>query len=250
MLKYVFLFCSLSLVLFGGLPPALAGTSLLDAPHYEEAPGCRDLVYKAMKGQALASVIYEASSAEELILKPESVLRLTCFETQIKNAARSSRDRHLRLNRLANRADTKVIAWANDYLADNYGDNIIGRIVSADCRANTNLWDALTGNGIIRWNLYENGAPDNPRPDGVYNYSVEDVWHDLPIPTAWSIHNEKASVIDAVSAANIDALEQEMFEMTKDIQSDLIDPAEANYAGHNYVTGLGVNVEAVFDAIE
>lgn len=229
---------------------AYAGSAIRNSPHYEEAPGCRDLVYKAMEGVAYSNAVYGASTAEELILKPESVFQITCFDKQIDNAARSSRDRHLNLDRLNNRAQSKVINYANKYLAANYGDNIIGRLVTADCRTAFNLWDALTGNGILRWDLNKNGAPGKPRLDGVYNYSPQDIWGNLPIPTAWSLNNEKTSVIDAVADANIDALEQELFDMTDDVQSGMLDPAGANYGGYDAATGLGYNVEKVFDTIK
>jgi len=231
-------------------PPAFAASVIQASPHYEETPGCRDLVYKAMEGVALQNVIKDVQAAEELILKPESVFRLTCFDNeQISNADNTSRDRHLNLSRLDNRATSKVGNYTNTYINTNYPNHIIRALVTPNCTAMQNTWDYLTGNGAVRWRLSNAGNPRSLRADTAYYYDTDDIWNNS-IADARSIAAESGSVLNAVSNATIDALEDELFSMTNDIQPDLLDNADANYAGHDATLGLGQNVIDIFDAIE
>lgn len=229
---------------------ALAASVVRNSPHYEEAPGCRDILYKAMEGIAYQNVIRDVQAAEELILKPESVFRLTCFDNeQIRNADNTSRDRHLNLNRLDDRAEDKVEDWTDDWINDNYANHIVRSLVTPNCRAMRNTWDYLTGNGAVRWRLSNDGNPRDLRPDGTYYYDLDDVWNNS-IADARSIDAESGTVLNAISNATIDALETELDNMTNDIQADLIDNAEANYGGFDAAEGLGNNIVSIFNAIE
>lgn len=229
---------------------AHAASVIRNSPHYEEAPGCRDMVYKAMEGVAYQNVIRDVQAAEELILKPESVFRLTCFDNeQIRNADNTSRDRHLNLNRLSNRASSKVENWTNNWINNNYSNHIVRTLVTPNCRAMQNTWDYLTGNGAVRWELSNNGNPRALRADNMYYYDLDDVWNNS-IANARSISAESGSVLNAVSDATITALENELFNMTNDIQPTLMNNAEADYGGHNAALGLGNNIVTIFNAIE
>lgn len=229
---------------------ALAASVIRNPPHFEEAPGCRDLVYKAMEGISYQNVIRDVQAAEELILKPESVFRLTCFDNeQIRNADNTSRDRHLRLNNLDNRASSKVENFTNSYINNNYSNHIVRTLVAPNCRAMQNTWDYLTGNGAVRWRLSNNGNPRDLRPDNMYYYDLDDVWNNN-IADARSISAESGSVLNAISNAQIDALEDELFNLTNDIQPQLLTPAGATYGGYDTTLGLGNNVRDIFNTIE
>lgn len=229
---------------------AHAASVIRNSPHYEEAPGCRDLVYKAMEGISYQNVIRDVQAAEELILKPESVFRLTCFDNeQINRADNTSSDRHLNLNRLDNRANDKVEDWTNDWIADNYGNHIVRALVTPNCSAMQNTWDYLTGNGAVRWRLNNDGNPQSLRADVDYYYDLDDVWNNS-IAGARSINAESGSVLNAISNNTIDDLETELFNMTDDIWPVLMTNAENDYAGHDGALGLGNNVVTIFNAIE
>ena len=229
---------------------AMAASVIRNSPHYEEAPGCRDLVYKAMEGISYQNVIRDVQAAEEIILKPESVFRLTCFDNeQIRNADDTRRDRHLNLNRLSNRASSKVENWTNTWINNNYSDHIVRGLVSPNCRAMQNTWDYLTGNGAVRWELSNKGNPRALRGDTMYYYDLDDIWNNS-IANARSINDESGSVLNAISNSTIDALETELFNMTNDVQPVLLNNAAANYGGYNAAQGLGNNIVTIFNAIE
>lgn len=218
--------------------PVNAQSRVLNAPHYEDVPGCNDDIKDLMKTMSQFYAIRDVQLTEEELLKPESVFHMTCFarngQDQIRNAAVTRRDRWLwnagSASRHADRADRKVRTWSiNTWLRNNYDDNIIANEVVENCTSLQSLWTFLTGNGAQRIMLERAGTP-NPgagvanRPDRDFYFDVEEIWTPPPVtPTdAWGVQDQWGSVIQ-VNDNNIDALEQDIFSWTNNIQNDIID---------------------------
>lgn len=250
-------------------PDALAQSSLVrDPPHYEEIPGCDPNIYEAMKFVSQVNAIRDVQLAEETLLKPESVFRMTCFalnigptddDDQIANAARTVNGNDRFLWRQTNsdngtapagyfreRAHEKVRNWTRNPWLQNYANNIIGDEVDEDCASLQNLWTFLTGNGAKRI-LTDNAGNPNPggdvvsgpddRPDDAFFVSTSDIWDDssdagtttsVPVD-AWSIQDQRASIIDQEADAAIAQMEDDHFNRTNDIQTDIIDIGYDDY---------------------
>lgn len=255
---------------------AMAQNSLVrQAPHYEEIPGCNQNVYNAIKYVGQVNALRDVQLAEETIIKPESVFRLTCFALdinqnqfgdQIANAARTINGNDRFLWRQTNsdngtapagyfseRAHEKVRTWTRTQWLQNYSRNLINDEVAETCASLQNTWSFLTGNGAKRWLTDQQGNPDpngnntagcagDCRQDDAFFVSTSDIWDDssgagttTSVPNnAWSIQDQRSSVVDSLADAAITALENDQFNRTDPIQTDIIDIGYLDFTGTEF----------------
>lgn len=250
---------------------ALAQDSLVqDPPHYEEIPGCDQNVYNAIKYVGQVNALRDVQLAEETLIKPESVFRMTCFALdigpntagdQVANAGRTINGNDRFLWRQTNsdstggwaghhseRADEKVRNWTRNQWLNNYARNLIDDEVAEDCASLQNTWSFLTGNGAKRWLTDQQGNPDpngsdtagcagDCRQDDAFFVSTSDIWNgndSTGANTTDSVPNNAWSIQDQTTSV-IESLADAAINQLEDDQFNRTDPIQVDIIDIGYL---------------